>query len=163
MSAGALRLVGGALLVLAGALLGREKLAEMRRRRACLRTLAGALGRLAGALEALESPLGELFSRLTDCPFFACVAAGFGSEPLERLWRRACETQPIGPEERAALASLGAVLGRCDTPRQCAEIALVRQSLSDAADALDGEIAARGRRFPALFAALGAILAVVLF
>ena len=163
MTSTALRLLGGGLLVLAGALLGLDRLTARRRELSCLRGLVAALGLLAGELETLQSPLGELFSRRTDCPFFRLVAAGFGGEALERLWSRAAQAQPIPAEERAALASLGGVLGRSGVQRQCAEIALVRRRLADRADALEREIAARARRFPLLGAALGAIVATLLF
>ena len=163
MTAVALRLLGGGLLVLAGAMLGLERLARQRRRLACLRELDCALGRLAGELETLQSPLEDAFARLGACPMFRLVSAGFGGEPLEPLWTRAAAAQPLDGEEIAALASLGAVLGRCPAARQAAEIALVRRRLRDAADALEREIAARSRRFPLLGAALGAIVAVMLF
>ena len=89
--------------------------------------------------------------------------AGFGMQPLERLWRRAAAAQELAEGEREALAALGAVLGRCGAERQCAEIGLVRRRLSDAAAALERELALRGRRYDGLGAALGAIVAAVLF
>lgn len=163
MTALALRLLGGGLLVLGGALSGRMRCAELERRRRCLLDLADALGRLQGELEALQSPLGELFARLSDIPFFRLVSAGFGDGPLEALWRRAAEAQPLSAEERSALAALGPVLGRCGVQRQCAEIGLARRRLSEAAAAAEREITERARRFPLLGAALGAIAAAVLF
>lgn len=163
MTAAALRLLGGALLALGGGLLGQARLAEMLRQRDALRALSGALGRMASELELLQSPLGAVFARLTDCPFFRQVAAAFGSRPLETLWRETAAAQPLPEQARGALASLGAVLGRADAARQSAEIALVRQRLTAAADELEREIAARGRRFPLLGAACGAIVAAVLF
>ncbi len=163
MTALGARFVGGALLVLAGALLGQQKLTEAKRRLACLRALAAALGRLEGELETLQSPLDTLFAHLADCPFFALVSVGFGTAPLETLWRRAAQAQPIGKEEQAVLAALGGVLGRTGAQRQAGEIALARRRLTQAADALEREIAVRARRFPPLGAALGAILAAVLF
>ena len=105
----------------------------------------------------------ELFSHLTDCPFFRIVSAQFGSEPLEQLWKRAAAAQPIPEQARLALASLGSVLGRCGAQRQSDEIALTRCSLTAAADALEREIAERTRRYPVLGAALGAIIATLLF
>ena len=158
----ALRLAGGGLLVLAGAMLGAQRLAARRRRLACLREIAAALGLLAAELETLRSPLGELFARRADCALFRLVSALFGTEPLETLWARAAAAQPLSAEEQGALAALGGVLGRCAAPRQAAEIALVRRRLTDAADALEREIAYRARRFPLLGAALGAIAAVMM-
>ena len=163
MTPAVLRLLGGGLLVLAGALPGLQRLAAARRRLACLRGLAAALGLLAAELETLLSPLGELFARRADCPFFALVSAGFGAEPLETLWARAAAAQPLSDEERTALAALGGVLGRCAAPRQVSELTLTRRRLSDAADALEREIAANTRRAPLLGAALGAIAAIVLY
>ena len=163
MTAQALRLLGGALLALSGALLGREKRRALEQRARRTRELAAALGRLAAELETLQSPLEEIFSRASDEPMFRLVAAGFGTEPLERLWRRASEVQGLGAPERDCLARLGGVLGRCEAPRQCAEIALVRARLSEAADALERELDARGRRYDGLGAALGAMVAALLF
>ena len=163
MTAAALRLVGSALLTLAGAMLGAQRLSEQRGRLACLRSLCAALGHLAAELEALESPLGELFARRTDCPFFRALSDGFGTQPLAQLWQSAAETQPLSATERAALAGLGAVLGRANAARQVSEIALARRALAESAGALEREIAARARRFPLLGAALGAIAAAVLF
>ena len=163
MTALTLRLLGSALLVAAGAMLGHGKLAEMERRARCLRELCAALGRMEGEIDALQSPLRDVFSRLTDCMFFRLVSAGFGAEPLEKLWRRAAETLPLSEAERETLGNLGGVLGRCDAQRQAGEIGLVRRRLAESADALEREIAARGRRFAGLGAAFGAMLAAVLF
>ena len=163
MTPAALRLLGGGLLALGGALLGREKRLELTCRARCLRGLAAALGRAEGELETLRSPLEEIFAHVSDVPFFALLSAGFGREPLERLWRRAAAAQELAEGEREALAALGAVLGRCGAERQCAEIGLVRRRLSDAAAALERELALRGRRYDGLGAALGAIVAAVLF
>lgn len=163
MTALTLRLLGGGLLALSGALLGRERRREMEDRARRARSLAAALGRLAAELETLQSPLEESFARLTDEPMFRLASAGFGAEPLESLWRRAAALQPLPPPEREALAGLGQVLGRCGAERQCAEIALVRGRLSDFAAAQERELAARGRRYDGLGAALGAMIAAILF
>ena len=163
MTALTLRLLGSALLIAAGTLLGSGRLAGMKRRLRCLRALCEGLGRMAAELETLQSPLGELLAHLRDLPFFELVAAGFGGEPFAKLWRRAAETLPISAEERAVLAAPGALLGRCDARRACAELTLARKSLSARADALEREIEARGRRFAGLGAALGAIVAAILF
>ena len=163
MTNAALRLLGGGLLALAGALLGRERLSEQRRRLRCLRDILRALARMEGELETLCSPLADLFERLSDCPFFRMLSENFGTQPLAQLWSRAVAAQPLSEEERLALSALGDVLGRCDAQRQSAEIALTRRRLSEAADALEREIADRASRFPALGAAFGAILAAVLF
>ena len=91
------------------------------------------------------------------------MAAGFGGEPFEALWRRAANAMPLSPEERDALAAPGAVIGRCDAPRACAELALARALLAARREKLEQEIASRGKRFAGLGAALGAIVAAVLF
>ena len=158
-----LRLLGSALLIAAGTLLGWGRLSEMQRRAQCLRELCDGLGRMETELETLQSPLREILSHLTDLRFFRLVAAGFGGEPFEALWRRAAAAMPLSSEERSALAAPGAVLGRCDAERACAELGLARAELSRRADALEREIAVRGRRFAGLGAALGAIVAAVLF
>lgn len=163
MTAPVLRLLGCALLIAAGTGLGWGRLREMQRRLDCLRDLSAGLGRLAAELETLRSPLPELLGHLSDLPFFRLVAAGFGAEPFRTLWQRASETLPLAPEERRALAAPGAVLGRCDAGRACAELSLARRTLTERADALEREISTRGRRFAGLGAALGAIAAAVLF
>ena len=163
MTLSALRILGGGLLIAAGALAGSEQLTARRRELDCLRGLIAALGRFAAELETLQSPLEALFSHLTDCLFFRIVSAQFGSEPLEQLWKRAAAAQPIPEQARLALASLGSVLGRCGAQRQSDEIALTRRSLTAAADTLEREIAERTRRYPVLGAALGAIIATLLF
>jgi len=159
----ALRLAGSGLLIAAGALLGWGREREMQRRLQCLRAVCDGLGRLAAELETLQSPLPAALGRLSDLPFFRLVAAGFGTEPFAKLWQRAAETLPLSQEERRALAAPGAVLGRCDAARGSAELSLTRRELTERADALEREIAARGRRFAGLGAALGAIVAAVLF
>ena len=158
-----LRLVGGGLLAAAGAMLGNEKHREMRRAQRTLEQLCAALGRAAAELTGLRTPMPQLFMKLEDCPFFLLLSAGFGGEPLEKLWRRAAEVQPIPERDRTALAGLGAVMGRYDAERQAAELELVRKQLSDSAKALEREISARGRHYAGLGAALGGMLAVVLF
>lgn len=163
MTALTLRLLGAGLLALAGGLLGYEKKAELKRRRASLRQLCVALGRMESELVTLQTPLPQLLARLEDCPFFLLVSAGFGGEPLERLWRRAAEVQPIPAADRQTLGELGAVIGRYDAQRQAAEIALTRRQLSEHGAALEREIAERGRHFAGLGAALGAMLAAILF
>lgn len=163
MTALTLRLLGAGLLALAGGLLGYEKKAELKRRRACLRQLCSALGRMESELVTLQTPLPQLLARLEDCPFFLLVSAGFGGEPLERLWRRAAEVQPLSPADRQLLGELGALIGRCDAQRQGAELALVRRQLQEHGEALEREIADRGRHFAGLGAALGAMLAAILF
>lgn len=163
MTAVTLRLLGAGMLALAGGALGYEKKAELRRQQRCLHQLCGALGRMESELLTLQSPLPQLLARLEDCPFFLLVSAGFGGEPLERLWQRAAEVQPIPTADRQLLGELGAVVGRYDARHQAAEITLVRRQLQDHSEALDREIAQRGRHFTGLGAALGAMLAAILF
>ena len=157
------RLLGAVLLSMAGALLGHNRLAAQRRRAALLREISEGLGRMADELRVLLAPLPEIFERLRDRPFFCLLHAGWGLEPTDALWRRAAGAQELTAQEREALASLAAVVGRYDAPRQAAEIALKRAELTAAAERLEAEIASRGRNYTGLGAALGAILAVVLF
>lgn len=158
-----MRLLGGGLLALAGALLGHEKKAELRAQQRSLEQLCAALGRMENELTALQTPMPQLFARLEDCRFFLLLSAGFGGEPLEKLWTRAARAQPIPEKDRETLGTLGAVVGRYEDQRQAAEIALVRQRLGESAAALEREIRQRGRHFAGLGAALGAMLAVLLF
>lgn len=163
MNALELRLLGGLLLAAAGAILGHGKKAELRRQQRCLEKICTALGRMANELVDLQTPMPQLLEKLEDCGFFLLVSAGFGGEPLETLWRRAAQAQPIPEKDREMLAALGAVAGRYDGKRQAEEISLVRQCLAESASALEREIGLRGRRYTALGAALGAMLAVILF
>ena len=157
------RWLGVALLALAGALAGVEKQAQLRRKLKCLEELCAALGRMAGELRELQTPMPQLLARLERCRFFLLVSAGFGGEPLEQLWRRAAQLQPIPEADRETLGELGGVIGRCDAPRQAAEIEQTRRRLAESAAALEQELRQRGRHYPGLGAALGAMLAVILY
>ena len=163
MSGTELRLIGGALLAGAGTLLGHEKKSALLGQQRCLEQLCRALGRMESELLALQTPMPELLAKLSDCPFFLLISAGFGGEPLEQLWRRAAQAQPIPERDRETLGALGAVAGRYDAARQAAEIGLARQRLAESAAALAVEVSGRGRRFAGLGAALGAMLAAILF
>ena len=163
MSALTLRLLGGGLLVLAGALLGGSGAAALRTEARTLRSISAALGIFESELTALLTPLPDIFQKLRGERFFELLSAGFGTEPTERLWRRAAETLDIDAECVRALADLGAVIGRYDAARQAAEISAVRSRLDARAAQLAEEIAGRGRRLPGLGAALGAMAAVLLF
>ena len=157
------RLLGGALLIAAGALFGYDRTAARKRRLALLRELDAGLGVLADELTALRAPLPQIFMRTRDRPFFDLLYAGFGTQPTERLWRRAAETLDIADEDRAALASLADVAGRYEAERQAAEISRVRRRLETSAAALETELQGRARTFVGLGASFGAILAVLLF
>ena len=158
-----IRLTGGLLLAAAGALSGYGRCTELRRRQRLLEELNGALGRLSAELIRLRTPLPQAFEKLKSCRMFYLVSAGFGAEPLETLWKRAAEAQPLKAGERALLGSLGNVLGKYDAPQQSAEIELVRQQLAERVAALEREIDTRGRHYAGLGAALGGIVAVVLY
>ena len=163
MTATEIRLLGGGLLALSGALLGYEKKTELRKQQSCLEQLCAGLGRMESELAELQTPMPQLLAHLEDCKFFLLVSAGFGGEPLERLWQRAAECQPIPPKDRETLGRLGGVVGRYDAVRQTAEIALARKNLEESAAALERELRERGKHFAGLGAALGAMLAVILF
>lgn len=163
MTETAIRLLGGVLLALAGALLGHGKKTELLRQKRCLEQLSSALSRMENELAELQTPMPQLLAHLEDCRFFLLVSAGFGGEPLERLWQRAADCQPIPQKDRETLGRLGSVVGRYDAARQTAEITLARKELSESAAALERELTERGRHFAGLGAALGAMLAVILF
>lgn len=162
MTVTAIRFLGGGLLALAGALAGYEKHAELRRQRQCLEQLCAALGRMESELNALRTPMPQLLAKLEDCRFFLLISAGFGAEPLERLWMRASEAQPIPKQDRKLLSTLGGVIGRYDAECQAGEIAMVRQRLAESAERIRQEMQQRSRRYAGLGAALGAMLAVLL-
>ena len=157
------RMLGGALLVLSGMLLGLRGAGELRMEACALRRLSAALGMLSGELTTRQTPLPDVFQKLRSEKFFALLDAGFGLEPTERLWRRAAEALELESGCAAALADLGAVIGRYDAARQAVEISAVRTRLEERADAVERELASRGRRLPGLGAALGAMAAVLLF
>ena len=163
MTAEGLKLAGAVLLTAAGWLLGRSRTDALRRRAALLRAVSVSLGVMADELTALNTPLPAIFERLRSRPFFDLLYAGFGGEPLPELWRRAAEAQGFDGKDAETLASLGAVVGRYDAPRQAAEIALVRRSLDGSAEALERELTGRAGSYAGLGAACGAILAVMLF
>lgn len=163
MNAFTIRLLGVALLTAAGALAGYGRTAALNRRLALLREVSDGLGRMADELTVLRSPLPVIFERLRDLPFFRLLNAGFGLEPTDALWRRAAETLELDRGSRQALSSLGTVVGRYDAERQAAELSLVRARLDEQARAMETELNGRAKNFTGLGAALGAILAVVLF
>ena len=162
MSPSLWRLTGGALVTLAGALLGQSARAALRRRAALLRTLERDLGRLGDELSLLRRPLPEIFAGMREEPFFAELHALWDSEPPEDLWRRAARTLDLSREDRALLASLGAVVGRYDAQRQERELLLVRRRLGDRAAEIERELAGRGRTLTALGAALGALASILM-
>ena len=82
---------------------------------------------------------------------------------METLWTRAADTLELEEQERKALSSLGAVVGRYDAQRQAAEIALVRARLDRAAERYERELAGRAKSYAGLGACLGAMLGVLLF
>lgn len=157
-----LRLLGAGLLTAAGGMLGYAKKAELQRQKSALEQLCRALGRMACALTELQTPMPQLLKQLEDCPFFLLLSAGFGTQPLETLWRRAAAVQPIPEPERRALAELGSVVGRCGARQQAAEMQLLRQRLAAGAEKAGQELARRGCRYAGLGAALGAMAAVLL-
>ena len=163
MSALTLKMLGSCLLVLGGMLLGCSGVHALRSEAKRLRSLSAALGVFAGELTALAAPLPDIFAKLCAVPFFAVLSAGFGTEPTGQLWRRAAAALGLDDECTAALASLGAVVGRYDAARQAGEIAAVRQRLDERAAELELQVSERGRRLPGLGAALGAMAAVLLF
>lgn len=163
MTALGVRLAGAVLLTAAGWLLGRRGMDALRRRAALLRAVSVSLGVMADELAALNTPLPLIFERLRDRPFFALLSAGFGGEPLPKLWRRAAGAIGLDAKDAETLASLGAVVGRYDASRQAAEITLVRRALEGSACALERELNGRAGSYAGLGAACGAILAVILF
>jgi len=163
MSALTLKILGSCLLVLGGALLSCSGVRARRCEVKTLRALSAALGIFEGELAALAAPLPDIFAKLRSTPFFAMLSAGFGTEPTEQLWRRAAGTLGLDDDCAAALADLGAVVGRYDALRQAGEIAAVRHRLNDRAAVIERQISERGRRLPGLGAAIGAMAAVLLF
>lgn len=163
MSALTLKILGSSLLVFGGMLLGCSGVSAQRSEVKTLRGLSSALGIFEGELTALAAPLPDIFAKLGSTPFFAMLGAGFGTEPTEQLWRRAAGTLGLDDACAAALADLGAVVGRYDAARQAGEIASVRRRLDERAAHLECQIAERGRRLPGLGAAIGAMAAVLLF
>ena len=163
MTALTMKLLGGGFLILAGTLLGGSGTAAMRRELRETRSLSASLGIMESELTALQTPLPEIFEKLKSERFFSLLSAGFGTEPTERLWRRAAAELELDAACETALAELGAVIGRYDAFRQAAEIAAVRTRLNERTAALEAEIAGRGKRLPGLGAALGAMAAALLF
>jgi len=158
-----LKLAGGGLLVISGALLGGERTAELRRTLRATRRLSEALGILASELTALQTPLPAAFMKLREEPFFALLSAGFGTESMAQLWHRAAAEAISDEACRLAVDSLGEIIGRYDAARQAGEIAAVRARLEARAAQMEENLAGRERHAPGLGAALGAILAALLF
>lgn len=163
MTAAGLKLLGALLLAAAGGLLGWQRCAEKRAEARLLRGLAADLGVMAAELTARQALLPQIFDRLRSRPFFALLHAGFGTEPMDALWRRAAAALPLPEDDRTALAELAGAVGRYDAPRQAAEIEALRLRFAADAAELESFVAARGRSFAGLGASLGAMAAVLLF
>ena len=82
---------------------------------------------------------------------------------MRTLWTEAVRELLPDREAGEILLPLAAVLGRYDSARQSAEIALTRSRLERLRQSLQQEQANRGRLYPGLGACLGGMLAVILF
>ena len=163
-----MRILGAALLVLCGAALGLGRLANMKKTMAFLRAMDKALGLMAGEIELCARPLPELFELVSvrgDEPvrgFFACLWAKCSFMSAGEAWGECCRVLELPEGIKAALLPLGAVLGCYDGPRQCAELALVRRSLTAEAEAVRERLASKGRTWPALGACLAGVAAMLI-
>ena len=161
-------LAGAALMLLGGAAAGLGLRRAQTERVRLLEELCAALAVMKSEIASLQTPLPELFSRLShEGPprlreFFAANAALAAEGRLSEGWTASAAALPAGERAYAALARLGLSLGRYDALRQCAELDTARESIAAAAETERTRLERRGRLLPGLGACLGAMLAILL-
>lgn len=155
--------------MLLGGMAAGLSLRRAQRERLCLlEELGAALAVMKSEIASLQTPLPELFSRLSrEGPprlraFFSVNAVLAAEGRLSEGWAASAGGLPAGERACAALARLGLSLGRYDALRQCAELDTARASIAAAAEDERARLERRGRLYPGLGACLGAMLAILL-
>lgn len=167
-----IRIAGAALLMLAGGLFAYGKVSAMKEHLRMLSSLISALGVMTCEIRVNLTPLGELIEGLADPAdpyagaFFENVFSALrrqGAPYFSRCWRDAATAccSCLRAEEQTALCELGEVLGRYDTPEECAAIDRCVQTLKSAYDALRMRYSTDARLYTGLGLAAGCILAIV--
>lgn len=162
-----MKFAAASMLVVCGALLGRSRLSSLKSRLGLLGAMDSALALMAGEIELCARPLPEIFENLA-CRgpvelrgFFFSLSLGCAQKPAGEVWAESCRSLGLGGETFSVLCSLAPVLGGYDGRRQAAEIERVRQYLERETERVGGEIALKGKSWPALgacFAGMAAML-----
>ena len=162
-----MRLLGAALVAAAGVLCGLFSAGELRRELTEMDGFSSLLERLSMELTRFKTPLPELFFVLSEelsgpaGRFCRTVAVGLSADvALPVLWRSA--TEPLPGELRELLLPLGTVLGRYGAEEQAESAALVRERLDRRREEKERRLRDRTRVRVGVFAAGGALLAVLL-
>lgn len=163
-----LKIAAGGLLVICGALLGRGRLTELKSRLALMLAVDDALALMAGEIVLCARPLPEAFESLSvrgpegTREFFRALSRGCAEKTAAEVWAECCGGLDIGEGARAALMTLGAVLGCYEAQRQGAEIERVRLGIRTEAEGLRQLISSKGKSWPALGACFAGMAAMLL-
>ncbi len=155
----------GAGLILAAALLTRRTLLETdRAAQRTRRALAASFETMESEVRALLTPLPALlrqrYGEEADA-FFAAVTRELHRADLPGAWRVAAAELPLPPEEREAVAQMGARLTG-DEAAVCGALSLGAVQLRRIADAAEAQRAQRERLTSTLCLGAGALLALML-
>ena len=162
------RLTGAVLVLLGGAAAGLVQNRAQAGRVRLLEELDAALGIMISEISTLQTPLPELFSRLSrEGPpllrgFFAENAVLAARGTLSDEWKDAVGRLAAGTEAESALLRLGLSLGRYDAVSQASALEMARVQISGAADRERVRLERQGRLLPGLGACLGAMAAILL-
>lgn len=160
-----LRALGGGLILCAALLTRGTLLGERRERQRTRRALAGAFEAMEAEIRALLTPLPTLLRRAygaeTEAFFAALAAALRRGTPIGEAWRGALDALPLTPDERAALAPLGARLDG-DEEGVRAALTLAAGTLRAAYEDAERRRAQDERLVTALCLGAGLLLAILL-
>ena len=169
MAVTAWKTLGAAFVVLACTLLGRSGYMDCVHRAALLDELIAALRELESEMCALERPLPDTFALLAGhCPgavgqYFRAVADAMDGQTLRQAWQSSLPILTLPPEAERVFSRLGDALGRYDSELERREISAAVDRLERIRLALCRHRDGQGKSFTKLAAALGALLAVILF
>ena len=164
-----IRITGALLMCFGGFAAGYFHKRELERSAQLLQSFWLSLGLMEKELLSLKTPLEPLFERLSGCidekavrDFYSSLYKNMGQERFSRQWRCACETLPLSAEANYIIIPLGESLGRYSPESQATEIALCRERLSALIQSKREELNIKGKTYPKLGLALGAICAILL-
>lgn len=168
-----LKWLGAILVVSCSSLLSMSRVLRSRQRVRALRALLDGLCLLRGELSASAPPLPALLVSLSQkAPQPAAELFGAAAEHLQReekpfsaAWELALdetESLLLLPEERQALLTLGAVLGRNSTGEQCTEAQRTEAKLRLFLELEEKERMKQSKVYAAVGTGAGAMLAILL-
>jgi len=167
-----MKLLGAILIVAAGAAMGLSKYLALKKRADTLDGLLSALGQMRGEISLRLTPLGELMRLLAEQGsgaahgFFLKLSAGMENldeRGFSAVWDAALpELAVLSSDDLAAMAALGASLGRFDVAEQCAAINAAAARLEISAARAREALPAAGKLYIGLGLGVAAMLAVAL-